>query len=55
MQIVSPLSLFQNPMILLAVAALGLTFGMPKLMENSAFPLPAPFNCDSFLLSKSTD
>lgn len=23
-------------MILLAVAALGLTFGMPKLMENSA-------------------
>lgn len=40
MQIVSPLSLFQNPMILLAVAALGLTFGMPKLMENSAFPFP---------------
>ncbi|KAI9933361.1 hypothetical protein ASPWEDRAFT_53134 [Aspergillus wentii DTO 134E9] len=30
----SPLSLFKNPMILLAVVALGFTFGMPKLMEN---------------------
>jgi hypothetical protein len=31
----SPLSLFKNPMILLALVALGFTFGMPKLMENS--------------------
>ncbi|KAB8214291.1 hypothetical protein BDV33DRAFT_36968 [Aspergillus novoparasiticus] len=33
----SPLSLFKNPMILLALVALGFTFGMPKLMENSKF------------------
>lgn len=32
---VSPLSLVKNPMILLAIAALGITLGMPKLMENS--------------------
>lgn len=32
---VSPLSLFKNPMILLALVALAFTFGMPKLMENS--------------------
>lgn len=30
----SPLSLLKNPMILMGIAALGLTFGMPKLMEN---------------------
>jgi hypothetical protein len=37
---VSPLSLLKNPMILLALVALGFTFGMPKLMENSTyFPL----------------
>jgi hypothetical protein len=35
---VSPLSLVKNPMILLAIVALGITFGMPKLMENSGFP-----------------
>ncbi|KAE8335580.1 hypothetical protein BDV24DRAFT_6405 [Aspergillus arachidicola] len=35
--LVSPLSLFKNPMILLALVALGFTFGMPKLMENSKF------------------
>ena len=33
--IVSPLALFKNPMILMALVALGFTFGMPKLMENS--------------------
>lgn len=33
--IVSPLSLVKNPMILLAIVALALTLGMPKLMENS--------------------
>lgn len=33
--IVSPLSLFKNPMILLAVFALAATIGMPKLLENS--------------------
>lgn len=30
----SPLSLLKNPMILMAIVALGFTFGMPKLMEN---------------------
>ena len=35
--LVSPLALFKNPMILLALVALGFTFGMPKLMENSKF------------------
>jgi len=33
--LVSPLSLVKNPMILLALVALGFMFGMPKLMENS--------------------
>ncbi|KAL4927813.1 uncharacterized protein BDV17DRAFT_292302 [Aspergillus undulatus] len=33
-QTFSPLSLFKNPMILLALVALAFTFGMPKLMEN---------------------
>lgn len=33
--LVSPLGLFKNPMILLAVFALAVTFGMPKLLENS--------------------
>jgi hypothetical protein len=41
---VSPLSLFKNPMILLALVALGFTFGMPKLMENSK-----SFHCYWFL------
>lgn len=35
MTIVSPLGLFKNPMILLSVVALGITVGMPKLLENS--------------------
>jgi ER membrane protein complex subunit 7 len=30
----NPMSLLKNPMILLAIVALGITFGMPKLMEN---------------------
>lgn len=34
---VSPLSLFKNPMILLAVFALAMTFGMPYLIDNSMF------------------
>ena len=33
--IVSPLGLFKNPMILLSIVALGITVGMPKLLENS--------------------
>lgn len=42
---VSPLDLLKNPMILIAVVALGLMFGMPYLMDNStstipSFPLP---------------
>ncbi|KAJ5698271.1 hypothetical protein N7462_000276 [Penicillium macrosclerotiorum] len=41
----SPLSLFKNPMILMAVVALGLTFGMPKLMENSTSPPPDILSC----------
>lgn len=39
---VSPLSLVKNPMILLAVVALGFTLGMPKLMENSTCPPRLP-------------
>jgi hypothetical protein len=30
----NPVSLLKNPMLLLGIAALALTFGMPKLMEN---------------------
>jgi ER membrane protein complex subunit 7 len=30
----NPMSLLKNPMILLGIVALGITFGMPKLMEN---------------------
>lgn len=39
---VSPLSLFKNPMILLAVFAMVVMFAMPKLMENST---SRPFSC----------
>lgn len=47
---VSPLDLLKNPMILLALVAMGLMFGMPKLMENSTFNLMLilslfPFHC----------
>ena len=33
--IVSPLSLFKNPMILLGVFALAMTVGMPYLLDQS--------------------
>ncbi|KAE8134893.1 hypothetical protein BDV38DRAFT_148665 [Aspergillus pseudotamarii] len=39
----SPLALFKNPMILLALVALGFTFGMPKLMENMDPEMRAEF------------
>lgn len=32
---VSPMSLLQNPMILLAVVGMGLMFGMPYLIDSS--------------------
>ncbi|GAB1202225.1 hypothetical protein APSETT445_000836 [Aspergillus pseudonomiae] len=41
--LVSPLALFKNPMILLALVALGFTFGMPKLMENMDPEMRAEF------------
>lgn len=40
---VSPLSLVKNPMVLLAIVALGLMFAMPKLMENSMSHNPVQF------------
>ncbi|RAL07314.1 uncharacterized protein BO97DRAFT_409116 [Aspergillus homomorphus CBS 101889] len=43
----SPLSLFKNPMILLALVALGFTFGMPKLMENMDPEMRAEFEKQS--------
>ncbi|KAJ5653515.1 hypothetical protein N7490_000518 [Penicillium lividum] len=39
----SPLSLFKNPMILLAIVALGFTLGMPKLMESMDPEMRAEF------------
>ena len=33
------MSLLKNPMILIGIAGLGLVFGMPYLMDNSALPL----------------
>lgn len=33
------MSLLKNPMILLGIVAMGLMFGMPKLMENSMLPI----------------
>lgn len=42
MATVSPISLFKNPMILLGVVALGITLGMPYLMDNSSFNRPFP-------------
>ena len=35
--LVSPASLLQNPMILIAIVGMGMMFGMPYLMENSTF------------------
>ncbi|KAL4886363.1 hypothetical protein BJY04DRAFT_179013 [Aspergillus karnatakaensis] len=46
-QTFSPLSLFKNPMILLAIVALGFTFGMPKLMENMDPEMRAEFEKQS--------
>ncbi|EAW14676.1 uncharacterized protein ACLA_000870 [Aspergillus clavatus NRRL 1] len=43
----SPLSLLKNPMILLALVALGFTFGMPKLMENMDPEMRAEFEKQS--------
>ena len=33
--VVSPLSLLKNPMILIAIVGLGFVFGMPYLLDNS--------------------
>ena len=38
--VVSPLSLLKNPMILIAIVGLGFVFGMPYLLENSTSFLP---------------
>jgi hypothetical protein len=35
--VVSVISLFKNPMILMAVVSLGLIVGMPYLMDNREF------------------
>ncbi|PWY79546.1 hypothetical protein BO70DRAFT_397033 [Aspergillus heteromorphus CBS 117.55] len=43
----SPLALFKNPMILIALVALGFTFGMPKLMENMDPEMRAEFEKQS--------
>ncbi|KAL1968749.1 hypothetical protein VTN77DRAFT_1575 [Rasamsonia byssochlamydoides] len=43
----SPLSLFKNPMILLAVFAMAVTFGMPKLLENMDPEIRAEFEKQS--------
>ncbi|KKK16073.1 hypothetical protein ARAM_000719 [Aspergillus rambellii] len=43
----SPLALFKNPMILLALVALGFTFGMPRLMENMDPEMRAEFEKQS--------
>ncbi|KAI9372385.1 hypothetical protein BJX61DRAFT_507415 [Aspergillus egyptiacus] len=53
-QTFSPLSLFKNPMILLALVALGFTFGMPKLMENSTFSASRCFSLSLLLFSTSS-
>lgn len=39
-EIVSPLSLLKNPMVLIGIAALVFAFGMPKIMQNSMLPPP---------------
>jgi ER membrane protein complex subunit 7 len=38
----NPLGLLMNPMVLLGVLAMGITFGMPYLMDNSTFLCPSP-------------
>ena len=39
--VVSPLSLLKNPMILIAIVGLGFVFGMPYLLDNSTPFLPS--------------
>ena len=36
--LVDPLSILKNPMILIAIVTMGIVFGMPYLMENSGPP-----------------
>lgn len=46
----NPLGLLMNPMVLLGVVALGITFGMPYLMDNSTLSdlhLPFPIKRSS--------
>lgn len=38
LDIVSPLGILKNPMILIAIASMGVVFGMPYLLENSELP-----------------
>jgi O-acetylhomoserine/O-acetylserine sulfhydrylase len=47
--IVSVLSIFKNPMILLGLVSMALFFGMPKLVENSKCPvrLISSFGCET--------
>ena len=40
--VVSPLSLLKNPMILIAIVGLGFVFGMPYLLDNSTPPAFRP-------------
>ena len=42
--VVSPLSLLKNPMILIAIVGLGFVFGMPYLLENSTPHPSLPFS-----------
>ena len=42
--VVSPLSLLKNPMILIAIVGLGFVFGMPYLLENSTLFPPSRHN-----------
>ena len=41
---VSPLSLLQNPMILIAIVGLGVVIGMPYLLDNSMSTSPSYLN-----------
>ncbi len=38
----NPLGLLMNPMVLLGAVAMGITFGMPYLMDNSMCSIPPP-------------
>ena len=46
----NPLGLLMNPMLLLGVAAMAITFGMPYLMENSTFAKCFTASCSTSLL-----